>query len=668
MRSPVPFLQNVCVALVALAAGASAYGQPDGSIKWEFATLSSFVQGNILSSPSLGADGTVYIGVEVGLANAASPQGRLFALTASGDAKWNTPFSTPDWIDASPAVGADGTVYVGCWDGNLYAITPGGTKKWSLALGAFISASAAIGADGTIYVGTGDGDLCAVSPDGVLKWAFPTLYWIEAAPAIGPDGTVYIGSGDNVFYAINPDGTERWRHAVGSDIASSAAIAADGSIYVGSRDLKLYSFSADGVLRWAFETSDFIDASPVLAPDGTIYCATVGGRVHALRPDGSEKWRFPAAHLPGLEPIYSTPAVRADGSVVFGCSDAAVYALRPDGSLLWRTPVGDWVDTSPAIAADGTLYVGSTDKSVYALAGAAPALATDWPQFLRSSRREGRQPMGAAPGTSGRLVNLSVRTFAGADASTLTVGYALAGEGERTLLVRGVGPTLKTFGVDNVLDDPALAFFSKGNLTQSNEHWWQNSNATMLAETAHALGAFPLPSGSADAAYMTPFPSGERTVQVSGANRATGIALVELYDVSGDASARLSNVSARSHVGTGAGVLVAGFVVSGASRAILIRGIGPTLSAFGVSGALPNPRLRIYDSRQVLIAENDDWATPLSVEPATRAASQTYAFQLDPGSRDAVLVLTLPPGTYTAQVSGVDDTTGVGLVEVYEVR
>jgi hypothetical protein len=157
---------------------------------------------------------------------------------------------------------------------------------------------------------------------------------------------------------------------------------------------------------------------------------------------------------------------------------------------------------------------------------------------------------------------------------------------------------------------------------------------------------------------------GSYTVQISGVT-GTGIALAELYDTAPAIGARLANVSARAQVGTGGGILIAGFAISGnVPKQVLIRGVGPALAGFGVAGTLTDPRLDLYRGTTV-VQSNDNWGGGTAL---TAAFSRTGAFALsNAASRDAALLVTLAPGSYTAQVSGVNSTTGVALVEVYEV-
>lgn len=655
--------KKIATLIAALALAGVLRSQTDGAQRWAFTTLSTATTGAIQSSPAVGPDGTIYIGVQVGASTSATPSGRLFALNANGTQKWV--FTAPDWIDSTPAIGGDGTIYFGGWDGVLYALRPDGTKRWEFKAGTFIASSPALAADGTIYVGAGS-NLVAVRADGTLKWSFPANDWIDSSPAIGVDGTIYVGSWDNGLYAITPAGEEKWRFAADDNVTSSPAIAADGTIYVGSRDAKLYALRPDGTLRWSHDARETIEAAPALGADGSVYFTSFGGRLVALNADGTERWRYPRANQPALKPIASSPAVRANGSVVFGSSNNAIYAVGADGALLWRTTLGDATDSSPLIATDGAVYLGCSDKKIYSFTGTIEPLATDWPQFRRDQRRTAWQPLGTVAGTTGRMVNLSVRTFAGADASTLIVGFVVGGTGSRSLLLRGVGPTLAGFGVSGVLPNPRIAAYAGATPLVANDDWGTAGNASAMVATTTAVGAFPLPSGSLDAALLADFAAGGYTVQVTGAGGTTGVALMEAYDAGGGSGARLINMSARSAVTTGAGVLIAGFVVSEHARSVLVRGVGPALAAFGVAGALSNPRLRIFQGTQ-LLAENNDWSVASDTAVLAAAAQRVGGFALPAGSLDSALLVTLPPAAYTAQVSGVNSAAGIALIEVYEV-
>ncbi|MBL9185865.1 MAG: hypothetical protein JNK23_00160 [Opitutaceae bacterium] len=262
-----------------------------------------------------------------------------------------------------------------------------------------------------------------------------------------------------------------------------------------------------------------------------------------------------------------------------------------------------------------------------------------------------------APPEPGRLVNLSIRTEAGTGAQTLIVGFNLSGTGTNQLLIRGVGPTLTTFGVTGVLADPSLQLFRGSTAIATNDNW---GGATAIGSAAAAVGAFPLPAASRDAVLLETLSTGSYTAQIGGG---TGVALVELYDVGAAPDAKLNNVSARSQIG-GSDVLSAGFVVRGpGAKTVLIRAVGPTLAGFGVTNALVDPKLELRRGAE-LLQSNDNWnGSPL----LANAFTQVGAFPLPVTSKDAALYLTLQPGAYSAQITGVNGAIGVALVEVYEV-
>jgi hyaluronate lyase len=278
----------------------------------------------------------------------------------------------------------------------------------------------------------------------------------------------------------------------------------------------------------------------------------------------------------------------------------------------------------------------------------------------------------AAPATAPtRLANLSVRSLAGTGAQTLTVGFVLGGlgtGGTKPLLIRGAGPTLADFGVPNALIDPALTLYSGPTVIASNDNW---SGDRAVSTASAATGAFAFAStASKDAALYRPtFSPGPYTAEIGSLDPAPGIALAEIYDATpGElfsvATPRLINVSARTVVGLGGDRLITGFVVVGPTpKTILVRAIGPTLAAFGVTGALADPLLELYSGSTKLFA-NDNWSNASAL---AATATRVGAFALPSSSRDSALVTTLAPGAYTAQVTGAAGTTGVALVEVYEV-
>lgn len=273
-----------------------------------------------------------------------------------------------------------------------------------------------------------------------------------------------------------------------------------------------------------------------------------------------------------------------------------------------------------------------------------------------------------APGPS-QLANVSVRAQSGAGDNVLIVGFSIGGSGSKQILLRGIGPTLVGYGVSSPLPDPVLTLVKQGQSStiSSNDNW--GTNAGDVGSLSPRVGAFALAPTSLDAALVANLPTGGYSALIADKSGGNGVALGEVYDADPSSPARLVNVSARAHVGTGSDNLVAGFVVSGpASKTLLIRGVGPALTAYGVTDVLGDPVLSVYRQGDTIpLYVNDDWGTTSYADQIAQAAKAVGAFDLAPGSKDSCLLLTLPAGNYSAVVSGSNGTTGIGLVEVYEV-
>jgi uncharacterized protein (DUF1800 family) len=266
-----------------------------------------------------------------------------------------------------------------------------------------------------------------------------------------------------------------------------------------------------------------------------------------------------------------------------------------------------------------------------------------------------------------RLSNLSSRAQVGTGGNVMITGFVVQEGAPKRVLIRAVGARLgqAPFSVSGALANPQLQLFNAdGTLVLANDNWAAADLATMTA-----VGAFPLVNNSNDAALVATLSPGAYTAQVSGVNNTTGIALLEIYDVSG--SARLMNLSTRALVGTGANAFFSGLVVAsgGGARRILVRAVGPSLAQLGVTGAVADPAIAVVDAagRQIAGGANDNWDQPATRAALTAAFTQAGAFPLAAGSRDAALLLDVAPGNYVIQVNGVGGATGSALVEVYDL-
>ena len=241
-----------------------------------------------------------------------------------------------------------------------------------------------------------------------------------------------------------------------------------------------------------------------------------------------------------------------------------------------------------------------------------------------------------------------------ATGQTVIVGLVVNG-GAKDLLLRAAGPALTGFGLTGTMPDPRLELYRDSTRIALNNDW-----PSSLAVTFAAVGAFPFTAASRDAALLVSL-SGPHTLQATGSTG--GTVLIESYDAGTGSAVRVINLSARNRVGTGANVLIAGFSVSGTgTQRVLIRAVGPTLSALGVPAVLADPQLELNDATGV-VANNDNWDASLA--PVIASAG---AFPLPTGSKDSALVATLSAGrNYTVRISGVNNTVGEALIEVYEL-
>jgi len=725
---------------------------------WQAETGNTTVVGNVLTgAPAVAPDGTVYIG---------SLDRYLYAFAPDGTRRWS--YQTTGPIDTcSPAIADDGTIYLGSRDGLLHAVNPNGTRKWARNLSTATSTvsaenSPALAADGTIYLKTSDGFVSALAPaDGATKWRTNVNALASyASPVVASDGTIYQGSEDKKLYALNPaDGSVKWTFTADSEIYTTPALDAAGNLYFGTIGSgSLYSLTPAGARRWTYTgATAATSSSPALSTDGgTVYFGSYDKKLHAvITSTGTARW----THTLGNEVRASSPAIDSNGVIYLGCYDFKLYAINPDGTRQRTWSMGNIIRSSPAISGS-TLYVGSNDHKLHALnLGAAGPGNGPWPQYRHNARRLGRAvsdlfgittaprsqaavlglpftltvaatgqgplsyqwkkdgvaltgataatyavaattfatagtyavtvsgPQGSVtspaaavvvePLSPGRLANLSVRTTAGTGAQTLIVGFVVGSGPAKPLLLRGIGPSLTAFGVTGALEDPQLQLFNRSSSAPlaANDNW---GGSSALSTLFSSLGAFALAPSSADSALQRTLPAGDYSVQLTGAGASTGLALAELYDADPTptgaptlvAVSRLTNISARAQVGIGGAILIAGFTLNGnVPKTVLLRAIGPALTSFGVTGVLADPKLELFRDT-TLITSNDNWGTSIATTAAalSNTFTQVGAFVLpSAASRDAALLVTLAPGSYTAQVSGVGNTTGVALVEIYDV-
>jgi hypothetical protein len=242
--------------------------------------------------------------------------------------------------------------------------------------------------------------------------------------------------------------------------------------------------------------------------------------------------------------------------------------------------------------------------------------------------------------------------------NVLIGGFILTGSAPKKVILRAIGPslTINNQPLEGRLTDPTLTLFNSSAPVDTNDDWM---NSPQKQEIIDSLVPPTDPKESAIVATLQP---GNYTAVMSGANGETGIGVVELYDLDQPAPGNPGNISTRGLVQTGDNVMIGGFIVGGSqNRTVLVRALGPSLTALGVPGALQDPTIELHDSSGTTLASNDNWKSDQQTQITAAGLAPT-------DDREAAIVSTpLVPGNYTAIVRGSGDTTGVALVEIYQL-
>ena len=284
-------------------------------------------------------------------------------------------------------------------------------------------------------------------------------------------------------------------------------------------------------------------------------------------------------------------------------------------------------------------------------AAALLAAVAAWPTFIIADESTNPGASVAATSDAVRLANISTRLAVGLNDNVLIAGFIITGTQSKKIIVRGLGPTLPV--VENLADPTVQLFDASGGQAAGNDNWRD------AQEDGLASAGIP-PRNDHESALLMNLEPGAYTVVLAGRGQTSGVGLVEVYDLDLGADSKLANISTRGVVGQNDDVLIGGTIVLGSgSTNVLFRALGPSLS--NVPNALQNPTLELYDSDGSLIATNDDWRD-----------SQAAAIQgttIPPAdSREAAILHQLTPGAYTAIVRGKDNTSGVALVEAYQIN
>ena len=521
----------------------------------------------------------------------------LTLLSASAIHRVGAAPSASDLYVSSPAQSA------------IFKLTKDGKAATEVASGLNEPRGIAFDAAGNLFVAVqGDSNVLKITPDGTRS--------IYASEIFRPSALVFDGGG-NLFVAsgepgsgnvvkIGADGTK----SIVASVKNPYAMVCDafGNLYVSSIDypfpvMKITPSGTASVFTTVFSgaTGLTIDQS------GTMYLADVGGcrgcgKIYRVAADGTKT-------------VFSE-AYRNPQGMAFG----------PDGLLYSADGLSEAIDV---FSPEGDFRLFSSIARPIYLAFAPP---TSYP------------------------LNLSTRVNVQAGDKAAIGGFILRGTEAVRILIRGLGPSLAG-SVPDALQNPTLQLHdSTGAVIDFNDNW-QDSQASQISATG-----IP-PKEASEAALIRTLSPGAYTVVQRGVGDSTGNALFELYDLDADTDAQLVNLSTRGRVGSADNVMIGGFMIGGApSRTtILVRALGPSLTAKGVSDPLADPAVVVRDANGSAIEANDNWGDI----QRTQIEEAGLAPQSD---RESALLLSVGPGNYTAVVEGVGSATGVGLVEVYNLQ
>jgi len=368
-----------------------ATAQSPGTKLWEIT-----LPGQAHASPALGADGTIYVACTADT----SAGGYLKAISPEGDIKWDR--ITGAAVDvSSPCIGSDGTIYLGNAKGQLMAFSPDGQTNWIFKTGeSYPVSSPALGVDGTTYIrayGRLFDRLYSVSLEGETNWVVvlsqtpgetPSQM---SSPTIGPDGTIYVTSGRSMLFAFSPTGATNWIYNWGSSTYASPAVAPDGTVYIGADDKYVYAIGHDGHLKWRYLCLGFVESSAAVSTDGSVYVGyyKVGqGGSLALTPSGEKLWSLDLG-----AGVAASPAIDDAGNVyVSELTSGWFPSVDFAGSNIWSFPITTLeAFASPVISTNGTIYVGHGNK-LLALVGGSSLPRCGWPMFRGDPRHTARVP------------------------------------------------------------------------------------------------------------------------------------------------------------------------------------------------------------------------------------------------------------------------------------
>jgi N-acetylneuraminic acid mutarotase len=365
----------------------------------------------------------------------------------------------------------------------------------------------------------------------------------------------------------------------------------------------------------------------------------------------------------------NAPSARYQHTAVWTGSEMIVWSGRSyvgDTGGRYNPSTDSWTATSRTNAPPGRAYHTAVWSGSEMIVWGGNAIG------IGNTNTGGRY---CATGLPAQLGNISTRAFVQTGDNVMIGGFIVQGTEPKRVIIRAIGPELTQYGVPNVLGNPTLELHDgRGALIASNDNWQHTIIGGIITsdQVRDIRNSGHVPGDGRESAIIAELPAGNYTAIVRGLNNTMGIALVEVYDLSPESHSTLGNISTRAFVQTGDNVMIGGFIIAGAEpKRVIVRGIGPELGAppYNIPNALANPTLELHNEAGALIASNDNWRQTIigGIIMSDQVHDIMGSGHAPTDGRESAVIATLEPGNYTAIVRGVNNTTGVGLVEVYDL-
>ena len=524
-----------------------------------------------------------------------------------------------------------------------------------------VAAQRTYASPGDLYASDGSGNIYKFTPGGTQS-TFASGLNQPFGLAFDSAGNLFEADqfSDNI-YEFTPGGT-RSTFATGLDNPTGLAFDSAGNLFEADEDSgMIYKFTPGGT-RSTFATG--LNGPTGLAFDraGNLFEADLGtNQIYEFTPEGGR-----STFAAGLDFPAGLAFDSAGNLFVADEGSGNIYKFTPGGT---QSTFATGLELPAGLAFDsaGNLFV--TD----ALSGNIYRFTPGGGRSTFASRLS--DPIFLAfepPPRPATLGNLSTRLQVGTSDRVMIAGFIVQGSSPKTVLIRAIGPSLTNFGVPNVLANPQLELHNANSLIARNDNWQTTQIGGIITsnQVAEIQNSHLAPTNPAESAIIATLPPGNYTAIVRGVNNTTGNGLAEVYDLSPTSGSLLANLSTRGFVQTGDNIMIGGFIVVTQPTRVIIRAIGPSLTHLGVPTALANPQLELHDHTQAVIGRNDNWQTTqiggIITSDQMTEIQNTGLAPANPA--ESAIIATLQPGNYTAIVRGVNNTTGIALVEVYDLQ